>query len=294
MIKIKEFTARALFPFITKSLFGALFFVFSFNLASQEATTDLLEPETNPPSVFLEPEMSLAPKTETSWYFSLETGYAWSMDAQIQTKGSTWVPTVEGLSSSLGSVPFSSLGIGKKWTHWLENSISYTYYQPFHYTKHQTPLDASVGNRMRIFSLNSQNLLFNLGFNPISCWLQSDSYIPVSLICGVGIGIANNQVGNFYQIAYQSSGEVGSVLTIGTAVNQIKFAWQGSVGLRIKPFDAHFVFDLGYRYYSNGSFSTNSHVMTNNGQVRGNLEAYSPWTGPLQMNSIFLSVNASW
>jgi hypothetical protein len=169
------------------------------------------------------------------------------------------------------------------------------FYQTSHFQKYQTTTAPSTyEERSRGFDLDAQNLMFNATFDPSDHMSSALWELKITPILGGGIGLGVNTFQHFLQVAYDSINEVGSVISVGTPVTNLMVAWQAFFAFRLKPENAHFSFDLGYRYNGFGKFTGPTQVMTNVGGYDGALAHLPGWTGRLQTNSVYLSLTGEW
>jgi opacity protein-like surface antigen len=230
---------------------------------------------------------------EKKWYGLFGTGYAYSMKANIDHPGGIWDPATEGYDSNLGGSPFFTLGFGRAFLDYLRFDTTYTFYQGFHYQKHQSGEGNTPGftgvNRIRFFDLDHQSVLFNLSLYPEKHFYFSAIDLDISPYLGVGIGAGFSRVYNFHTVAYAR--EVGSTTSLGNKHTRSAFAWQASAGIRLHPTDSCFSFDIGYRYYDGGRFHSSSTIYMNTPDFQGVPSEVNPWKGKLRTNQITLSFN---
>lgn len=219
------------------------------------------------------------------------TGYAWSMEAGIYNpQPGFWDLSSEGYDSTLGNVSFFTLGIGYRFWKMLDVDFNYNFYDTFHYQKRQTSMIGQSGSvRVRYFDLDNQSGMLNFSLYPYAISLGSSRMELVPFI-GLGIGVAVNQISNFYTVGNDVSG-IGSVTSVGNQNTRIAFAWQGMGGFRIHPKNSMLSADIAYRYYNGGAFegpSTITSFADSGEQFTG-----KPWKGTLQTNQLYVSLNVS-
>lgn len=228
------------------------------------------------------------------WFASIGTGYSWTEKPGIDNPDPAfWDFSSEGYDSRLGDRGFYTFAIGKQVHDYIDISVSYLDHEVFDYQKFQTAPAGTSGTpgftgsaRTRYFRLDNRALLVNGFLHPAQMW-QNFAGFELTPFIGGGIGYARNQVRNFYTVGTTTAGPgiaVGSTTSIGGPANKNSFAWQGSVGLNIKPQQSHFSVNAGYRYYDGGKFEGPTQVYTN---TAGWLTS-APWSGRLKANQAFV------
>ena len=230
--------------------------------------------------------------TAYPWFASIGTGYSWTeRPGIVNSDPSFWDPSSQGYDANIGNRGFYSFAIGKQIYQYIDVSLSYINNEVFHYQKFQS--SPGLGNtpgftgnaRNRFFNLNNRAVLAN-AFLHSEHALTSLLGIDFTPFAGAGVGVAHNQVLDFYTVGTTNVAGVpiGSSSSIGGPTTKDKFAWQASVGLNFRPVQSHLSVDAGYRYYDGGIFNGPATVYSNT-------EGFSttiPWSGRLKANQIFV------
>lgn len=229
------------------------------------------------------------------WFASIGTGYSWTLKPGIKNPDPTfWDFSVQGYDSSLGDRGFYTFALGKQVHEYLDLSLSYLAHEEFNYQKYQTGVSStpnfSGSVRNRYFKLNNRALLINGFLHPASSWYQVAS-IELTPFIGAGLGYARNKVNDFHTVATVNVNNtfIGSTTTIGNEGNRNSFAWQGTIGLNLRPQQSHFSVDFGYRYFDGGKFEG---PRATYGNQEGWLSA-KPWSGRLKANQAFVEFKYS-
>jgi hypothetical protein len=229
---------------------------------------------------------------ELTWYGTFQVGYAYSYTSYLFNPDPlTWDKALEGYAASLGGAPFLKMGFGASVLRYLDVDVSYTYYQNFHYEKHQTGSETTPNfsgyMRNRFFSLSHQNVLLNATFCPKDRLYFSFWDLETTFFAGMGIGCGLSRVLPFYTVGYQQG--VGSVANAGIKVNTASFAWQGTCGLRFHPRSSCCSLDVGYMFYDGGPYQVAQYLSVNDTKLQGNLKAARPLRGYLKTNQLTIS-----
>lgn len=224
------------------------------------------------------------------WFVSIGTGYSWSVKPGIENPNpAIWDFSNEGYDSPLGNRGFYTFSIGKQVHQYIDLSLTYLDHEVFNYQRFQTGGSDTIGftgnARTRYFQLDNKALLVS-GFLHPAQYLYSMVGIELTPYVGAGLGYAKNEVRDFHTVGSTTVAGVaiGSISSIGTATGKNAFAWQGTVGLNLRPQQSHVSTNIGYRYFDGGKFEGPSSIFTNS---NGDL-ASTPWTGRLKTNQLFV------
>ena len=196
---------------------------------------------------------------------------------------------------------------------WLQAGVTYEFYAPFYYAKHQADATAATGltdspavsaetlgaNYERSFTLNNQSAMFNLEFSLPRNWSWETCNMSISPMLGAGVGLGVNTVSNFQAVGWSSnvtSGTPAGVLqltTVSRPKTHVGVAWQVNAGFNFRPVDSDLSFALAYRYYNGGKFSTQSSFMLNDNVLadQGNEIALTAWTCKLRTNQVVMCLD---
>jgi hypothetical protein len=226
------------------------------------------------------------------WYGKFQVGYAYSYTSYLfNPDPAIWDVALEGYAASLGGAPYVLAGLGGNVLRYLDIDVSCTYYQNFHYQKHQTGNNTTQNFsgqlRNRFFSLTHQNVIFSATFSPKEQLYISLLELETTFFAGMGIGCGFSRVFPFYTVGYNNG--VGSVANAGLKRESTSFAWQGSCGLRIHPKDSCCSLDLGYMFYDGGPFKVSEELSVNDKSLEGDLDKVRPLRGYLKTNQITIS-----
>jgi opacity protein-like surface antigen len=224
------------------------------------------------------------------WFGSIGAGYSWTNEPGIiNPDPAFWDFSNEGYDSPLGDRGFYTFAIGKQIHEYIDLSLSYLNHEVFNYQKFQTGGGGTAGftgnTRTRYFQLQNRALLVN-GFLHPAHYLYNPAALELTPYIGGGIGFANNQARDFHTVGTIIVGgiAIGSTSSIGEDNNKNSFAWQGTVGLNIRPQQSHVSANIGYRYFDGGKFEGPSAVFTNSDGIL----ASRPWSGCLEANQLFV------
>lgn len=233
---------------------------------------------------------------DNAWFGAIGTGYSWSLLPGINNPNpSEWDASVEGYNSSLGNRGFYTFEAGKQIQQYIDVSLLYLNHETFNYQMFQQGFSDTEGftggRRNRYFNLNNRALLVNGSLHSNYNWCNVCT-VGLSPFVGAGIGYALNQIDNFYTVGTiivagatpGTNTAIGSTSSIGNPVSSNNFAWQASAGLNVKPPISHLSFDIGYRYYDGGNFSTSNTIYADS---QGMLSA-TPWAGKVSTNQLFI------
>ncbi|BCA96239.1 hypothetical protein TUM19329_26000 [Legionella antarctica] len=229
------------------------------------------------------------------WFASIGTGYSWTNEPGIINPDPTfWDFSNEGYDSPLGNKGFYTFSIGKQVHEYVDLSLMYLNHEVFNYQKFQTGGGTTVGftgtSRTRYFQLQNRALLVN-GFLHPANYLYNPVGLELTPYIGGGIGFSNNEVQDFHTVGTTTVAGVaiGSTSSIGDDTSRNKFAWQGTVGLNIRPQQSHLSANIGYRYFDGGRFEGPGTVFTNS----DGFETSIPWSGRLKANQLFVEFQYS-
>lgn len=224
------------------------------------------------------------------WFASIGTGFSWTQMPGIDNPNpSQWDQSNQGYDSSLGNRGFYSFAVGKQVYKYIDVSFSYLNSEPFNYQKFQTGISGTEGftgnARTRYFNLDNRALLISGILHPDHSFYNLFS-MGLTPFAGAGIGYARNQINNFYTVGtiVVNGTAIGSTSSIGNSVNNDSFAWQGSVGLNIRPDISHVSVDVGYRYFDGGTFTGPTNIYSDS----SGFVSATPWSGKLQANQAFV------
>lgn len=230
---------------------------------------------------------------DNPWYASVGAGYSWTQLPGIDNPApAVWDASSQGYDSALGDRGFFTLEVGKQVHQYVDVSLMYIDHETFNYQMFQSGVSNTEGftgdQRNRYFNLNNRALLVSGFLHPEHSWYQLSS-VDVTPFVGAGIGFANNQVTDFYTVGATSvSGTtIGSTDSIGNQMKTNSFAWQGSIGLNLKPQISHLSVDVGYRYYDGGAFTASNMVYVNGS---GGFSPSTPWSGRVTANQLFVDL----
>ena len=229
------------------------------------------------------------------WFASIGTGYSWTNMPGIQNPDpSEWDYASQGYDSSIGNRGFYTFALGKQVHEYIDLSLSYLAHENFNYQQFQsgtsdTP-DFTGNQRNRYFTLNNRALLINGFLHPTTSWAQlvNVKFMPY---VGAGIGYANNKVNNFYTVGNTvvDGVAVGSTDSIGAPIDKNSLAWEGTLGLNIRPQQSHFSVNTGYRYFDGGKFNGSTSIYTND----SGFVIAPPWSGSVKANQFFIEFQYS-
>lgn len=192
---------------------------------------------------------------------------------------------------------------------WLQAGVSYEFYTPFYYARHETGAALATGavalpaenlgqNYERSFTLNNQSALFNLEFGLPRNWAWEVCSTSITPILGAGVGLGVNTVSNFQAVGWSTTGTVGTgvlqLTTISRPKTHVSFAWQVNAGFNFRPVDSDLSFSLAYRFYDGGHFETQSSFMLNDNVSAidfGKEVELTAWTGRLRANEVVMSLD---
>lgn len=233
------------------------------------------------------------------YFFEIGAGYSWSGKAGIQTNSNAWDPATQGYNSDLGESSFYFFEVGKTVHPFVDISLSYINHDEFSYQKYQsapqpTPLPQGfTGNsRTRHFQLDNKAVLINAILHPV--YNMASFYgVHFNPFVSGGIGMGYNRVKDFHTVGLVNPPGVGSVTSIGDDSSKTSFAWQGSLGVNLKPDNSNFSMDLGYRYFSGGKFEAPGTIVSNTATNPGQIITTNGWTGKLKTNEMFVGFKYS-
>lgn len=225
------------------------------------------------------------------FYVQVSTGASFSMEAKLTNIDFTiWDPANQGYRSRLGNTPIFGLGAGYNINSWSSLLLSWDWRGIYNYQKYQTqvigsnPLD-SLGEKTRYFDLKNNNLM--LTFTANSSQLNNlhidfnDSVLAPFI--GIGVGVAKNDLTNFYSITPSTGGIHRNHIDGETTYS---LASQGIVGLSLSLTKQAGI-DLGYRFYYGGRFKTGNFIMDDG--ITSDCST-PPWKGNLFANEVFLNL----
>jgi len=237
------------------------------------------------------------------------------MSAHLDNPNTAQFNTTSGVTSDNNSTKLSKLasGVGLAvyrdcfWD-WLQAGVSYEFYTPLYYAKHETNAAISTGvavgaateylgpNYERSFTLNNQSALFNLEFGLPRNWAWEVGSMSITPIIGAGVGLGVNTVSNFQAVGWSAA--TGSsnlqLTTISRPKTHVSFAWQVNAGFNFRPVDSDLSFSLAYRFYDGGHFETQSNFMLNDSVSAidfGKEVALTAWTGRLRANEVVMCLD---
>lgn len=223
------------------------------------------------------------------WFATIGSGYSWTQEPGfVNPNPAQWDASVQGYDAPLGNRGFYTFSLGKEAYNYFDVSLSYINNDVFNYQMFQTGTSDTPGftgaGRTRYLDLNNRAFLLNLAIHPLDGYYSAKNWDFTPFISG-GIGYANNQVRNFYTVGTISvdGTAIGSTDSIGNQVATNSFAWQGSIGLNLKPQQSHLSLNVGYRYYNGGTFFGPSIIYANSLGMTDT----TPWKGQLQANQAF-------
>lgn len=226
------------------------------------------------------------------WFASIGTGYSWTrLPGIVNPDPSFWDASLQGYDANLGNRGFYAFALGKQVHEYIDISLSYINNEVFHYQKFQSSVGTGntpgfTGNRRtRFFDLSNRAVLANAFLHPAQAWTALFG-IDLTPFAGAGIGVAQNEVRNFYTVGTENVAgvSVGSTSSISSSETKNYFAWQASAGLNFRPARSHLSVDVGYRYYDGGKFSGSSTVYTNSDGFFNT----APWVGRLKADQMFV------
>lgn len=228
------------------------------------------------------------------WYFNLNTGYAWSMKANIDKPRAPWDYSKEGYNNRIGNSYFWGIGIGKAVTDWLDIDAEWTNYNTFHYQKEQSGSSNTVGytgnRRVRYFDLNNNGFLANARFHLPRDWEWDMGCMTLGPFVGAGIGCGINSMSHFYTVGHDHGSGIGSTTSIGEPTGHIDFAWQANVGLSLRPKNGKASYNFAYRYYDGGKFQGPNKVIDNTSDGHGEYISVNPWEGRVKTNQFLFYI----
>ncbi|KTD37361.1 hypothetical protein Lmor_0553 [Legionella moravica] len=224
------------------------------------------------------------------WFVSIGTGYSWTDKSGIVNPDpGFWDNASQGYDGDLSDEGFYSFAIGKQVHPYIDLSVSYFNNEDMDYQIFQTGASGTPGFtgsvRNRFFTLNNKSVLANIILHNNTPYTAPWSLNVMPFISG-GIGAGYNKVNNFHTVGIVplSATNIGSTTSIGNETTRTSFAWQGSVGLNFQPVSSHLSANIGYRYFSGGTFEGPDYVYTNSdGWSYG-----APWKGTLTANQLFV------
>ena len=234
-------------------------------------------------------------KESIYWYTKFSTGYAYSCSSRIYNPDpAVWDQADQGYSGKLGGAPFITAGIGTLVLDCLEVDASYAFFENFHYRSYQTGISQSIGytsfSRIRVFDLTHQNVMLTATFCPLDRLYMTLCNIETTFYAGYGIGAGFYRAFPFYTNAFSEN--VGSVTSIGDKKNSAAFAWQALLGIRLHPKQGCWALDLGYSYYSGGTFILPSQIVGNDTELLGTQIGVKSLRGRLKAN--LLTITMRW
>lgn len=226
------------------------------------------------------------------WFLEFGSGVSWSNDANINVDTNVWLRTPDGYSSALGTVPLYTAGVGYTISPLVSVDASYTFRGIYNYKKHQVDTQSSVQDRTRYFNLNSNALMLN-GTLYGQGWSDKLAYEMngvglIQPVIGGGIGVSYNTMSNFHSVMDFRQEIISEMQDLTKA----SFAWQLNAGLELKK--DRFSFDVGYRYFNAGSFTSNNFIPTEvygTSEYRGVL--IPGWLGTLSANEIYFTAKVA-
>ncbi|CAM2952916.1 outer membrane protein [Legionella worsleiensis] len=224
------------------------------------------------------------------WFASIGTGYSWTERSGIVNPEPTfWDNAAQGYDGELSNEGFYTFTIGKQIHRYIDLSVSYYNNEDIDYQIFQTGASGTPGFtgsvRNRFFTLNNKSVLANIILHNDSAYQTPWSLNVMPFISG-GIGAGYNKVNNFHTVGVipLPTANVGSTTSIAYPVSNTSFAWQGSVGINIQPDASHLSANIGYRYFSGGTFRGPGYVYTNSDGWSYGI----PWKGTLEANQLFV------
>lgn len=224
------------------------------------------------------------------WFASIGTGYSWTQKSGIVNPDpSFWDNSLQGYNGNLSDQGFYSFTLGKQVYNYIDLSISYFNNENMDYQLFQTGISATPGFtgsiRNRFFTLNNKSVLANIILHNDTPYVTPCA-VNVMPFISAGIGAGYNKVSNFHTVGVVAlpTANVGSTTSIGYQSTRTSFAWQGSVGLNFQPDSSHLSTNIGYRYFSGGTFEGPVSVYTNS----DGWSYAKPWKGRLKANQLFV------
>jgi opacity protein-like surface antigen len=219
-----------------------------------------------------------------NWYWRLDTGYAWGLDADIKDKdpgnfvtgsyicggGLIGCNAPPGTLNNIGEAWIVGGGIGYRFTPVSRADVTFGYRSGFKLD------DADTTPSTFTADITSFNLILN-GYVDFPN-ARMGSAVPY---VGAGIGYARNKIGDITNYNLPPLPPGVSTLPGGTKSG---VAWQISAGFGIALARGN-VLDLGYRYLDSGKIETGS------GNVTGFFAGpYTGFTGKLRSHELQLGV----
>jgi len=195
---------------------------------------------------------------------------------------------------------------------WLQAGISYEFYMPFYYPKHETNAAIATGtpslpaenlgpNYERSFTLSNQSAMLNFEFGLPRNWAWEVCSMSITPIVGAGVGLGVNTVSNFQAVGWSTAAPSGTtptgvtqLTTLSRPKTHVSFAWQINAGFNFRPVDSDMSFSLAYRFYDGGHFTTQSSFMLNDNVSAidyGKEVALTAWTGRLRANEVVMCLD---
>lgn len=239
---------------------------------------------------------------------------AMPMSANLDNPSTVQFNNTSGVSATDNSTKLGKIasGIGLAvyrdcfWD-WLQAGVSYEFYTPYYYAKHETNAAIATGavalpseslgpNYERSFTLNNQSALFNLEFGLPRNWAWEVGNMSITPVIGAGVGFGVNTVSNFQAVGWSTatSGGVLQLTTLSRPKTHVSFAWQVNAGFNFRPVDSDLSVTFAYRFYDGGHFETQSNFMLNDSVSAidfGKEVALTAWTGRLRANEVVMCLD---
>lgn len=225
------------------------------------------------------------------FYIQTSAGASFSMQAKVSNIDFTiWDPANEGYDTRIGNTPTFGLGLGYNVNPWASLLASWDWRGIYNYKKNQTqvigsnPIDP-LGAKTRYFDIKNSNLMLTFIAN---CSQLNNMHFDfnngaiLTPFIGVGLGIAKNDLSNFYSITPDAPNLHRNYLNSQTTYS---LAAQGITGLSLL-LNKQIGVDLGYKFYYGGRCNTNTMIID---PIDDPL-ATPPWKTNLLTNEIFVSL----
>lgn len=248
---------------------------------------------------------AMGPVTDTQPFFiEIGSGISFANQATPSVNLTYWNSSIQGYNSSLGYKPLYTAGLGYKINPGINIDLNYTFRGLYSYSKFQTSTSTSsnsvenvLPSRTRYMDLSSNAVLFNVtldgGIYPALVYTMGH-HGTIQPFVGAGIGASYNSVSNFHTILASTSATQSIATSNMADQTQTSFAYQFNGGLEWEY--ERFAFDVGYRYFNAGPYTSNSYLVTNMDGTTGAPETtYSlpAWTGTLSANEIFFTAKVA-
>jgi len=232
------------------------------------------------------------PAQKYPWFASIGRGYSWTiLPGIVNPNPAQWDYSTQGYDSSLGNRGFNTFALGKHLYKYVDVSLSYLDNENFFYEKYQTGTsntDFFTGAiRTRFFQLINRSIIANVTLRPEKNYIKLSS-LEFSPFIGAGIGYGQSVMDGF-----RTQGIInvdGTLLTptdsTGETTNSNSLAWQGFIGVNVRPSQSHVSIDFGYQYYDGGKFYGPKSIYSNG----SGWFPRTPWSGEVLANQLFVSL----